>query len=372
MTEKKLKTKSSALFFTLGVSLRKWDDVGLIDREIKPYNQMAKFFKKIYFITYGGKEDLKYRNVLANNIVILPKKINLPNKIYSLLIPFLYWQELRHIDILKTNQMRGVWAALLTKFVHRKKLVVRCGYQWSLHVKGWHAGRIKRFIVYLIELLAYKKADAIIVTSNQAKEYVQKRYHIASKKVNLISNYIDTNLFKRFKTLKTPKSICFVGRLEEQKNLFSLFRALKSLDLKLIIFGKGSLRDKLKNFAKKNQLNVKFRGNISNNQLPKELNRCGIFILPSLYEGNPKTLLEAMACELPVVGTNVRGINNIVRHKENGYLCDVSADSIKQAIKEIMGDRTLGGKIGKNAREYILKNCSLEKIIEKEIKIYEE
>jgi len=372
MTGKKIKTKSLALFFTLGISLRKWDDTGLIDREIKPYNQMAKFFNKIYFITYGGKEDLKYKNLLANNIVILPKKINLPNKIYSLLVPFLYWRKLRHADILKTNQMRGVWAALLTKFIHRKKLVVRCGYQWSLHVKGWHAGRIKRFIVYLIELLAYKKADAIIVTSNQAKEYVQKKYRVASKKVNLISNYIDANLFKRLKALKDPKSICFVGRLEEQKNLFFLFKALKSLDLKLIIFGEGSLKDELKKFAKKNQLNVKFRGNIPNNQLPKELNKCEIFILPSLYEGNPKTLLEAMACAMPVIGTNVRGINNIVRHKENGYLCGISADSIRQAIKKVINNKALKEKMGKNARKYILENCRLEKIIEKEIKIYEE
>jgi len=385
-----------ALFFTIGVSLKMWDEFGLLDREIKPYNKLADFFDKIYFITYGDKEDLKYKDLLAKNIIILPKKINLPNKIYSLLIPFFYWQELKNTDILKTNQMAGSWAAVLAKIIFKKKLIVRCGYQWSLHTLEWGMGWFKKLLVYLVELISYKFADAIVVTSNQAKEYVEKRYRISSKKVHLVSNYIDTDLFKskeyypnlQIKSKSTNRRLCFVGRLEKQKNLFSLLEAIKILDLNLglnlVIFGKGSLEDKLKKFSSENNLCIstskdknpresasiiEFRGNIPNNQLPEELNKCEIFILPSFYEGNPKTLLEAMSCGLSVIGTNVRGINNIIKHKENGYLCETSAESIKNAIQEVMGDKELQEKIGKNARQYVVENNSLEKIIKKELKL---
>ena len=54
--------------------------------------------------------------------------------------------------------------------------------------------------------------------------------------------------------------------------------------------------------------------------MPQYYNRCKVYVLCSLYEGNPKTLLEAMACGCAVVGTNVLGIQEIIRHQENGLL----------------------------------------------------
>ena len=359
-----------ALFFTKGVSLRAWEKVGSLSREIKPYQELAKYFDEILLLTYGGKEDLKYQSFLPENIRILPNKQKIPSLIYSFLLPFLYQKELKRVDIFKTNQMNSSWTAIIAKFFFRKKLVVRQGYQLSIFARKKGVKPWKLLIIQFLEKLAYKKADAVIVTSKRDKKYIEEKYNISSEKIKYILNYIDTGLFRPLNIDKENR-ICFVGRLEEQKNLFNLIKAISDIDIKLVIFGEGFLKEKLKNFAKEEKANIEFKENISNQKLPEELNKSEIFILSSFYEGCPKVLLEAMSCELPCIGTNVEGIREIIRHKENGYLCGTDVNSIRKAILEVLSNRELQEKIGRNARKTILQNFSLEKIMAKEIKLYD-
>jgi len=359
-----------ALFFTEGVSLETWEQYGMLDREIKPYNYLANSFDKIYFITYG-KFDEKYKNLLNPKIVILPQKWDIPPKLYSFLAPLAYYKELRGADLYKTNQMSGSWTALIAKLIFRKKLIIRCGYQWSLQMAGWNVGWLKKIIIHFIEFFAYRFSNSIIVTSDQAKKYIEKRYNISPAKINLVSNYVDTELFKPLEVRKNPASICFVGRFEKQKNLLLLVEALQGLDVRLVLIGSGSLKEEILNRAKKLQINVEFKGTLPNDQLPEELNKYEIFVLPSTYEGNPKVLLEAMACGMAVVGTNVIGINNIIKHKDNGYLCDPNVESLRNSVKELLANYSLVKELGTKARKYIVNECNLNIMLEKEKKIME-
>jgi glycosyltransferase involved in cell wall biosynthesis len=97
-----------------------------------------------------------------------------------------------------------------------------------------------------------------------------------------------------------------------------------------------------------------------------------MFILPSHYEGHPKTLLEAMSCGLPVVGTDVPGIRELIVHGETGYLCDPSSQGIRAAIGELLWNKDLRKRIGTNAREYVVENVSLSKIVDKELALLRE
>ncbi len=87
-----------------------------------------------------------------------------------------------------------------------------------------------------------------------------------------------------------------------------------------------------------------------------------IFVLPSFYEGHPKALAEAMACELPVIGADSVGIREMIKHGETGYTCATDPDSIREAIRELIADPDLCTRLGRNARRYIQENYALDKI----------
>jgi len=366
-----IKNKKLALFFTTGISLKTWDKIGNLEREIRPYNELADYFNKIYFFTYGDSSDLKYQNILNKNIEILPKKWKIPSKLYSILLPLLYRKELKTVNILKTNQMNGAIAAVLTKWIYRKKLVVRCGYEWLNFLENQKSNVWKKIIVHIIEKIVYRASDKIILTSENDKKFIESKFNITSSKIKIIPNYIDTELFKPMIVKKEENRIYIICRLEEQKNLFNLIKAISSLSVKLVIFGEGSLKESLKEYGKKQKANVEFKGNIPNQRLPEELNKSELFILPSFYEGCPKVLLEAMSCGLPCIGTNVEGIKEIVKHKENGYICETDATSIKNAILDVLNNKEFRIKLSKNARKTIVEHFSLESILKKEREIYE-
>ena len=365
-----LKQKTLALFFTYGVSLKIWDEVGILDREIKPYIKLSDYFDQIYFFTYGDKTDLEYQKLLPSNIKIFPKKWNIFSMLYSVLLPFFYRKELKNTDILKTNQMSGAWAAVLTKWLYKKNLIVRCGYEWLSFVQKQNSAWWKKQLTYFIEKITYKTADKIILTSKEGKAFITDKLGVDKEKIRIIPNYIDTNLFTPLLLEKEKGRAILVSRLAKEKNLFNLIEAVKDLPIKLVVFGKGPLEKRVKGFSKEKRVQVEFRGVIPNKELSKEFNKSEIFILPSLHEGCPKALLEAMACGLPCIGTNVQGIREIIKHKQNGYLCETGILSIKKAILEVLSNKILQEKIGQSARKTILANFSLGKILEKEIAVY--
>jgi glycosyltransferase involved in cell wall biosynthesis len=376
-----LKDKRLALFFTLGVSLRTWHDIGILDREVKLYNRLSQHFKHIYFFTYGGKKELDYKEYLAENITIVPLPLiqksrchNVPlllSFLYSMFVPVIHYRILKNVDILKTNQMNGAWAAVLSKALFRSTLIVRTGYSWSKFTQKSTTSWLKKNIIRMIEGMAYSFTDGIIVSASADLKYIQQNYKTKGYET-VIANYIDTELFKPLGGEKKRNSIFFAGRLNKQKNLFSLLEAAADLPCEITIAGSGDQKDALEKYAKEKDIKVEFLGSIPNNELPRVLNQHEVFVLPSFYEGMPKALLEAMACGLPCIGTNVAGIKEIIIHRENGYLCETTAASIKEAILEIMNNHMLQERIGRNARIMVVEKFALETVLKNEIKIYEE
>lgn len=362
-----LKDKTLALFFTAGVSLKLWHEIGMIDREVAIYNELSKYFKQIYFFTYGG-EDLKFKNYLANNITVVPKRYIANNLLYSFMLPFIHYKILKEADILKTNQMLGSWSAVLARLIYRKKLVVRTGYMWSIHLDKEDARGWQKMLAKNLERLAYKLANAGITSSQRNIDYIEQNYH--PRNLTLIPNYVETNVFQPLNTIKKRGSICFIGRLTKQKNLFTLLEALRGLPYTISLIGSGEQEEQLREFAIKNNITANFLGNIPNHELPKILNEHELFILPSLWEGMPKTLLEAMACGLPVLGTNIDGTREVIIHGKNGILCNTDLKSIREAIISIMEDKALRQTLAKKARRTIEKEFSLSKLIEKELELY--
>lgn len=186
-----------ALFFSHGISLKNWEDIGHLDREAAFYKRLADNFEEIIFFTYGNKQDLKYQLRLGLKIRIFPKPGGLPSIVYGFLLPFIHWPKFKEIGILKTNQMSAALPAVIAKLCFQeKKLVVRNGYEWLKILENEKKPQWKKTIVYFWEKIAYKAADVIIFTSQKDKGFAQKKFKIPERKIRLIPNYIDTELFR--------------------------------------------------------------------------------------------------------------------------------------------------------------------------------
>ena len=114
---------------------------------------------------------------------------------------------------------------------------------------------------------------------------------------------------------------------------------------------------------------IRWLGRINNEELPAYINSARAFVLCSLIEGNPRVMIEAMACGMPIIGTNVPGISNVLQHEITGYLCNTDADSIGAAIKTILAQPDLMRKIGDNARNYAVENYSLQMLAQREYEL---
>jgi len=369
-----------ALFFTKGGSLKDWLDKGLFDREKLIYEKHLNDdnLKKIYWFTYG-KSDLSISNILKKNkrlnenitICQMPKYFP-SNKIgfyiYSLTIPFIYFRLFKSISILKTNQMNGSWSAILVKKIFKTPLIIRTGYTLSIFRKKANVSKLNYKFVKFIENFAYKEADISVVSSKNDEKYIINKYNINKNTVHVLHNYIDTKRFLNKNLNRNGKRFVFVGRLSKQKNIFELLDAVSFLKIGLDIYGEGELGNEIEEYIKNKNIDADLKGIIENSRLPEILNGYMYYILPSLYEGMPKTLLEAMGCGCICIGTNVEGINEVITDGFNGYLIEnyLSSDIINKINIIRRTDNSTLESIVCNGVAHIENEFSLDSIVKKE------
>ncbi len=177
--------------------------------------------------------------------------------------------------------------------------------------------------------------------------------------------YVDVNRFTRTTCLSMRENIIgYVGTFEERKGTSNLIEAIKMIlikrkDLKFILGGIGPLENKVR-LTSENLKEVEFVGLIPNNELPKYLNRMKLLILPSLSEGIPNIVLEAMACGTPVLATAVGGIPDLIVDEETGFiLTGNEPEHIAINIERVINSKSKC-KVTINAKNLINKNYSYE------------
>jgi len=336
-----MKNKKLGLFFTRNISLEVWRDKGLLDREKLIYEEHLKkgTLSEVTWFTYGHNDsdiakELKEKGRLHPSINIVPMPKYFPESklgilFYSFLMSFINFERLSKLDFFKTNQMDGAWAAVIAKLLTQKPLIIRTGFTLSLFLLK--KSRLNFSIISLVEKYIYQFSDLAYVSSEADKGYLTERYGLSTNHIKVLHNYIDTELFFD-KGLERKDAYVFIGRLNSQKNLFALLEAFKGSSHKLDLYGDGDQKEELEN--SNNSENISFKGRISNDQVAEVLNSYKYYILPSFYEGMPKTLLEGMASGCLALGTPVVGINEVIRHNHNGLLAaSTSAEDIKALIK---------------------------------------
>jgi glycosyltransferase involved in cell wall biosynthesis len=223
-----------------------------------------------------------------------------------------------------------------------------------------------------LEKKIFRDADRVVVTTPEMHRTVIERYQAVPERVRVIPNFVQVDRFKPAESPVPSRKLCFVGRMHREKNLENLLEATRGLDLELLMIGGGELREPLERRSREENRPVRFLGNVPNANLPGILQEAAAFVFPSLWEHHPKALLEAMACGLPVIGTRVAGIQELIEHRQTGYLCGTSAEELRAAIQAVLNDPELRIALGRNARDSIVRNFSLERVIELELALLEE
>jgi len=186
-----------------------------------------------------------------------------------------------------------------------------------------HAGsKIFAFIIFFFKIIFYNFADGIIANSVKSKESLEKIL-LNKKKVKLIFNPYLTKIIKNKKKQK-QNIILSIGRLCKQKNFETLIKAFKIFlngkdNYKLIILGHGPDKEKLIAISKKLKIykNIQFKGWVPNTT--PYLKKSKIFVLTSLYEGLPNSLIDAVNHEVPTVSTKCSGSEDVLNFKNGVY-----------------------------------------------------
>lgn len=179
----------------------------------------------------------------------------------------------------------------------------------------------------------YKWANHIVPNSQSQGAFIDKNYPNLSPKVKVITNYVDTDLFvpsKKESFAHDELRIICVGRLAPQKNIPVFIESVAMLKERVCHFRidwygqdfKNEYSQLCYNMIKKNGIEDVFSFHPQSSEIIQRYQESDIFCLPSLYEGFPNVLCEAMCCGLPVLCSNVCDNPRIMQDDTNGFLFD--------------------------------------------------
>lgn len=240
----------------------------------------------------------------------------------------------------------------------------------------------------------YALQNANAVTTN-ASVLAKKAKAFFDREIHIVPNGIDTERFKPMErndelaeAIGLPdgkvesskwKVVGFTGELREKKGLATLLSGYAQIGkqtlVSLLIVGEireGEDKKAFEEFQTSNpQLPITITGHVPHNDLPAYYSLMDVFIHPSLRDGMPNAVLEAMACGKPVIATPVGGVLDVIKDGVNGVLVNVNdAGALAERVLNLLNNAETCNTLGRNARESILNRFTPEKELEANLSIY--
>ncbi len=278
-----------------------------------------------------------------------------------------------HTDIIITRVtdlfVAGMAAQLLPKTANKPRVIVRHGLPMSY--------KIRKHL-----LLHRKLAHGIITNANSIKEEYVRRGYFPPDFVTVVHNGTeipgDIIPYDFGKQFPGKKIVLSAGRLARQKGYEHLIDAIALLpdrlsSLEFVVLGTGKRLNSLKRRAarKKVEHRIHFWGFIDD--IKPCLAGCDLFVLPSLYEGMPNAVMEAMALGKPVVASHVNGVPELINDNTTGLTVPPGRpEALAKAITLLMDDPILRQQMGSKAAQRIARDFSVKKMIsrlEKEVEV---
>jgi len=227
------------------------------------------------------------------------------------------------------------------------------------------------------------KKARIITISDYNKKYIQK--NIIDKEVNVVHSAIDLDFFKPSSKSRIKNQIISICRFHEIKGIDYLLRALKILKKNRVkyrctLIGDGPEKQNYEKLIKLLDIpNITFTGQLTSKEIKRHLEKSTIFVLPCIIAENgdrdilANSLKEAMAMELPVITSNICGIEELITNNKSGLLINPKdPEEIAKAIIKLLKNPKLRKKLGKNARKKIEKDFSIKTEVKKLESIFQE
>jgi len=248
---------------------------------------------------------------------------------------------------------------------------------------------------YMREKALWRAADRIAAVGTSVKSDLTLRYGIADDKIRVVFNGVDANLFRPINDPEFPeraamegkKVVLYVGHFGLRKGLPFLIQAMKTVtkevpDSLLVCVGgvpswlpKREYWSYLSGLIEQNDLGgkVMLLDRVPNERLPNYYSRSSVLVLPSYYEAFPKVLIEAMACERPVISSRMGGTQDSIEDGVNGFLVNYAdPEGLARAIVTVLQDDGHARRMGKVGRQRVIRDFTWDAVARRVDSIYEE
>lgn len=346
-------------------------------------NWKDKNYENILIVSQDYKEQLERFKPYTSNIYIIPmiREVELKNDIKAIYKVRKILKQIKPDIVYLHSSKAGAIGRIALAFNFRTKIF------YNAH--GWYFNaRIsdkKKKIFALIEKMLALKTNKIINISKSEYESALE-YKIASeRKMCVIENGIDFTKFKnndknreetrkKYNIKDNEILIGVVGRLSEQKDPMTMIRAFELVqkenkNTKLIYVGSGELEESVKQYAKEKEIlhKVIITGWVNN--VEKYIPAFDIAVLPSKWEGFGLVLIEYMACEKPIIASQVGGIKNIIKNEQNGFLVETNNYAMLACkIIETIKNKSINKKFI-NENKKVINKYGIENVIAKHLEI---
>jgi glycosyltransferase involved in cell wall biosynthesis len=333
--------------------------MGTLDRELAVYRRLAERGVRVSILSWSKGEDAAHEAAIKP-INLVHNTSGLKNRLWMMR----QLLRLKNTDpspkALITNQLFGAPMAAVACRLTKMPFLLRLGYLRSENMaEDPDTGSMRLHLQHQEEKFIFRQAKRIIATTPRIKDKIANDYAIEPNRITVIPNYVDQSLFKPRPPQNVsqdepdrPLTIVTTSRLSPEKNIDILIQAAAECgNVGLIVIGDGPMATDLRDRADRLGVTVSFPGIVANETLPDIYAEADAFALISQYEGHPKSLIEAMSCGLPVIGSRVRGIADLIEDGTNGLLAEPDAKSVAAAIEKLRNG-SLRRKLGAAAHEF--------------------
>ncbi|MBI5397711.1 MAG: glycosyltransferase family 4 protein [Verrucomicrobia bacterium] len=281
------------------------------------------------------------------------------------------WLARRRFDLIHTHSFLPAIPATMVRALRGTPVV--CTVHITSLFKPKPAGfraRLDRWVEqWLLTRLRY---DQVITVAGQFRSLLKR-----SPNVTVIANGVDLARFEPAKPWPPKFQMLFVGRFHPDKGLLHLIEAMailqqRNLRVPVTLVGGGPQEAELRQLAQQRGLAdlVTFAGQATGPMLSDAYGNCSLFVLPSLAEGQPLTLLEAWAARRPVLATLIADNASYVREGENGFLVPPGDPQALAAAIERAAARPDLARLGENGYRMVRERFTWDRVAEEAFAVY--